>query len=35
MFDVTVDGELIFSKNEKGRFPEDDEVLDLLRARSK
>ena len=34
VFDVAVDGECIFSKNEKGRFPEDAEILDLLRARS-
>jgi hypothetical protein len=25
------DGKLLFSKHETGRFPEDDEVLELLR----
>jgi predicted Rdx family selenoprotein len=29
-FDVLVDGRLLFSKQEQGRFPEDDEVFDLL-----
>jgi predicted Rdx family selenoprotein len=29
-FDVLVDGELIFSKQEVGRFPEDDEILARL-----
>jgi selT/selW/selH-like putative selenoprotein len=29
-FDVLVDGELIFSKQEQGRFPEDSEVRELL-----
>lgn len=27
IFDVLVDGKMIFSKHEVGRFPEDDEVL--------
>jgi selT/selW/selH-like putative selenoprotein len=26
-FDVVVDGELVFSKQAVGRFPEDDEIL--------
>ncbi len=30
IFDVTVDGRLIFSKHETGRFPEHEEVLDQL-----
>lgn len=30
VFDVTVDGELIFSKHAVGRFPTHDEVLDKL-----
>jgi hypothetical protein len=30
---VAVDGEMLFSKREEGRFPEDHEVVDLLRAR--
>ena len=32
IFDVEVDGRLIFSKHEVGRFPEDQEVLDKLAA---
>ncbi|MCZ6784289.1 MAG: Rdx family protein [Proteobacteria bacterium] len=30
IFDVTVDGRLIFSKHETGRFPEHEEVLEQL-----
>lgn len=30
VFDVTVDGELIFSKHEQGRFPKEGEILDHL-----
>jgi hypothetical protein len=33
-YDVVVDGETIFSKQELGRFPEDGELLDLLGSRS-
>jgi selT/selW/selH-like putative selenoprotein len=29
-FDVLADGDLIFSKADTGRFPEEDEVLRLL-----
>lgn len=29
-FEITLDGRLIFSKREQGRFPEFDEVLALL-----
>jgi len=29
-FDVVADGELIWSKHERGRFPEDDEILARL-----
>ena len=29
-FDVVLDGELVFSKEAKGRFPEDDEIFSLL-----
>jgi selT/selW/selH-like putative selenoprotein len=29
-FDVVVDGEVVFSKQAKGRFPDDGEVLRLL-----
>jgi len=31
VFEVSVDGRLVFSKRSLGRFPEDGEVLDLLR----
>ena len=31
IFDVTVDGELIFSKHEVGRFPTNDEILEMIR----
>jgi len=30
IFDVWVDGNRIFSKDEMGRFPEDDEILLLI-----
>ena len=30
-FDVTADGELVFSKHELERFPEEGEILRLLR----
>jgi selenoprotein W-related protein len=33
VFEVTFNGELIFSKKELGRFPEDGEVLELLKPR--
>jgi selenoprotein W-related protein len=33
VFEVTVDGAKIFSKKALGRFPEDGEVLGLIRAR--
>ena len=29
-FDVIADGDLVFSKQREGRFPEEDEVLELL-----
>jgi predicted Rdx family selenoprotein len=29
-----VDGEVIFSKHEKGRFPDPEEILDLIRSRA-
>jgi hypothetical protein len=31
-FDVVRDGELVFSKQQSGRFPEHDEILAALRA---
>jgi selT/selW/selH-like putative selenoprotein len=33
VFEVRVDGKLIFSKQSLGRFPEDGEVLGLIQAR--
>ena len=30
VFDVTVDGELIFSKHEHDRFPTNDEIVELM-----
>jgi selenoprotein W-related protein len=30
IFDVKVDGKMIFSKHETGRFPEDAEILEML-----
>jgi hypothetical protein len=30
-FDVVREGELLFSKQAEGRFPEEDEVLGMLR----
>jgi predicted Rdx family selenoprotein len=33
-YDVVADDELIFSKQQEGRFPEHSEVRDLLSARS-
>ena len=32
IFDVHVDGKLIFSKHEVSRFPDDKEILDSLSA---
>ncbi len=29
-YDVLADGELVFSKQREGRFPEDDEIVALL-----
>ena len=29
-FDVFADGELVFSKQAQGRFPEEDEILSLV-----
>ncbi|MBA2461372.1 MAG: hypothetical protein H0V45_06360 [Actinobacteria bacterium] len=29
-FDVLADGGLVFSKQQEGRFPEEDEVISLL-----
>ena len=32
IFDVVVDGTMVFSKHETGRFPDHDEVIDALRT---
>jgi len=32
-FDVLADGDLVFSKQREGRFPEEDEILDMLGSR--
>ena len=31
IFDVAVDGKMIFSKFEQGRFPQSDEIISLIR----
>jgi hypothetical protein len=31
-FDIVVDGDVVFSKHELGRFPENGEILGLLEA---
>ena len=31
IFDVTLDGDLIFSKHKVDRFPENDEILEIIR----
>jgi selenoprotein W-related protein len=33
IFDVTVDGKMIFSKFEQGRFPQRDEIISLIQGR--
>lgn len=33
VFDVVVDGDLVYSKHETGRFPENDEIITALKAR--
>jgi len=34
VFEVTVDGDLVFSKKAEGRFPEDAEIIDAIKAKS-
>jgi len=34
IFDVRLEGELIFSKDEIGRFPEDSEIIASVKERS-
>jgi selenoprotein W-related protein len=31
IYDVTVDGKIIFSKFEQGRFPETSEIINLIK----
>jgi selT/selW/selH-like putative selenoprotein len=33
VFDVIADGERVFSKHAAGRFPDEQEIIDALRAR--
>jgi len=33
VFEVTVDGTMLFSKRTLGRFPEEGEIVRLIRAR--
>ena len=33
VFDVAVDGKLLFSKHSAGRFPDDDEIVRAIRTR--
>ncbi|PWK06945.1 selenoprotein W-related protein [Tumebacillus permanentifrigoris] len=33
VYEITFNGELIYSKKALGRFPEDDEVLEILRQK--
>ena len=33
VFEVTVDGNLVFSKRALGRFPDDGEVVEAIRGR--
>jgi len=32
IFDVTVDGRMVFSKSEQGRFPQADEIISLIKG---
>ena len=32
IFDIAVDGKMIFSKFEQGRFPQNDEIISLIRG---
>jgi selT/selW/selH-like putative selenoprotein len=34
VFDVTIDGKLVFSKHESERFPETREILDAISGHS-
>lgn len=35
IFDVVVDGKMIYSKHQTGRFPENDEVISTMEAMKK
>ena len=35
IFDVTVDGDLVYSKHSTGRFPDDGEVVKTMLARAR
>lgn len=35
IFDVVVDGEMLFSKHRAGRFPEEREILEALAGRGR
>jgi len=32
IFEITVDGKMIFSKSEQGRFPETEEIVSLIQG---
>jgi selenoprotein W-related protein len=32
VFDVVADGQMVFSKHQTGRFPDEEEVLEALRS---
>jgi len=32
VYDVSVDGKIVFSKFEKGRFPQTDEIISLIQG---
>jgi selT/selW/selH-like putative selenoprotein len=34
VFDVVVNGKLVFSKHKVGRFPEEEEIVEAIRALS-
>jgi len=34
VFDVRLDDEMIFSKHELGRFPEENEIVEIIKART-
>jgi len=33
IYEIKVDGDLLFSKHDVGRYPTDDEILDGIRAK--